>query len=391
MKKTKIKFFVSICIAICSIVLSSCETEIELNAPYKSTTVIFGLLDADANSDGLNNALDTQWIKINRTFLGSGNNLDYALIRDSSEYKEEDFVSKKVQRYLDGELQEEWNLTATTVTNKSVNGIFYSPAQTLYYFTPPEGGLPQTSTYKLMLDFANKEDVSAQTNIINSDDFYFEQPQVGFTFSMASLSGTKLTYPSPTLKWRGALNATSYDAVLRFHFKEYLYDNPEQSGTPIITNQFVDFNIGTYKVGNENEGGQFVIDFSGRAFFSLLENTLVASPNIKRVIGDVENGVTKCFDIIMSMGNEELNTYIEVNSPVSGIVQERPSYSNVSNGIGLFASRAVAKNLNLRMMAGSESNPVVGNLHGLCGPFEGSHCIGLNFCDPNPTSDYSCD
>ena len=41
--------------AVVALLFSSCETEVELNAPYKSTTVVYGLLDP---------VQDTQWIKI---------------------------------------------------------------------------------------------------------------------------------------------------------------------------------------------------------------------------------------------------------------------------------------------------------------------------------------
>jgi len=41
----------------------------------------------------------------------------------------------------------------------------------------------------------------------------------------------------------------------------------------------------------------------------------------------------------MTVGTQELQTYINVNQPYSSIVQERPSYSNINNGIGLFSSR----------------------------------------------------
>ena len=44
--------------------LTSCDTNVDLTAPYASTTVVFGLLDPQA---------DTQFVKINKTFLGDGN------------------------------------------------------------------------------------------------------------------------------------------------------------------------------------------------------------------------------------------------------------------------------------------------------------------------------
>lgn len=393
MKKSALHYCVLCLVVLCVSLFSSCETEVDLNAPYKSTTVIFGLLDADANSDGLNNQLDTQWIKINRTFLGDGNNLTYAQVRDSSEYDDDDFISKKVERYFDGNLVEEWDLTALTVSNKSVNGIFYGPEQTLYYFIPAATGLDQESTYKLVIDFAAKEDVSAETDIINGNEIQFLQPQIQTTISLASGSAASILYTqNARIKWNGASNARSYDAVIRFHFTEFKYDNPEQTGVADITEKFIDFSVGSYKVTGDDETDQFEIEFNGESFFAFLENSLEKSPNIKRQIGTFDGFDTRCFDVILGFGNDQLNTYIEVNSPVSGIVQERPNYSNINNGLGLFAARSSRSVKNLRLYGNSQGgNPQTGNLHAFCAPLSNSRTIGLNFCDPNPTSDYACE
>ena len=369
---------------------SGCETEVELNAPYKSTTVIFALLDADSNNDGVTNQLDTQWVKINRTFLGDGDNQLFAAYRDSSEYDESDFISKKVQRYFDGDFQEEWDLTAVTVSNKSVNGIFYGPEQTLYYFVPPASGLDEESTYRLELDFAAKEDVSAETDIIVGTGLVFSQPQQETTINLASGTAFNVVYAQNTrVKWYPAQGAKSYDAVLRFHYREIVYS--DASWTTELSNEmkFVDFNLGGYKVEDITTNSQIEIEFNAESFFSFLEGKLTASPAIKREIGFYDGTNTRCFDLIVSMGNETLNTYIEVNSPVSGIVQERPSYGNVNNALGLFGARSTRKLLNLKVSAVTGGGvPQIGNLHALC---TGTHTQNLNFCDPNPGSVYACD
>ena len=41
----------------------------------------------------------------------------------------------------------------------------------------------------------------------------------------------------------------------------------------------------------------------------------------------------------MTVGSQDLKTYILVNKPSTSIVQERPQFTNIENGIGLFSSR----------------------------------------------------
>jgi hypothetical protein len=53
----------------------------------------------------------------------------------------------------------------------------------------------------------------------------------------------------------------------------------------------------------------------------------------------VKERYTNDLDVIISVAAEELNTYMEVNEPSNSIVQDKPEYSNITNGIGIFSSR----------------------------------------------------
>jgi len=91
---------------------------------------------------------------------------------------------------------------------------------------------------------------------------------------------------------------------------------------------------------------------------------------------------------MLTMGNNDLKSYIEVNSPSTGVVQERPIYTNVSNGIGLFASRGTRNLIGLPLIAFDNNNqPNVGNLGALV---QSEYTAALNFCDPNGSSDFPC-
>ena len=97
-----------------------CSTDVDLTAEYQSIPVVYGLLEMEA---------DTQWVRINRTWLGDGNQIEAAAIRDSSEYPV-DAISvfmEELQPSADGEItgNEEvtrtWELEAIEVANKELN------------------------------------------------------------------------------------------------------------------------------------------------------------------------------------------------------------------------------------------------------------------------------
>lgn len=64
-------------IAIISLSLVSCSTDVDNFADYEDITIIYGLLEPGT---------DTTWVKITKAFLGPGNALVIAQNPDSSNY-----------------------------------------------------------------------------------------------------------------------------------------------------------------------------------------------------------------------------------------------------------------------------------------------------------------
>ena len=77
-------------------------------------------------------------------------------------------------------------------------------------------------------------------------------------------------------------------------------------------------------------------------------------------------------DIEFEVADIELTTYLRLTEPISGIVEERPEYTNITNGYGLFASRHFQTSRNIRLGPDTYVELV-----------EGALTAGLNFCvDP---------
>ena len=377
-------FSLSIIAAASLAVFSSCDTNVDLTAPYASTTVVFGLLDPQA---------DTQFVKITKTFLGDGNLNDYAMIRDSSEYKWEEFSSLHIEVYATGnpDAIDTLFLQPITIQNKDVNGIFYGPEQTVYYFPTPVGGLNTGRKYKLVADFVSRPDVFAWTDVIPTSNFNFSnlQSQSG-NIPGLNLAGTisgSVNYKDVTLYWYPVDNAEIYDLSLRFYYTEKTYYDDQLTQLASTSDKFIDWKIGTYNTEDINNLlGQFEASFNSESFYSFLGNNLIANPRVRREAGHFDGIRTIAFELRMGFANDELRTWLNVNNPVTGIIQERPNYTNVVGGLGLFASRARYVKSNMPLL--NNSTPANGNINAL---MNGDYTIDLNFCDPNPNnSPYSC-
>jgi hypothetical protein len=79
---------------------------------------------------------------------------------------------------------------------------------------------------------------------------------------------------------------------------------------------------------------------------SIIQYSVPKNDFFKTVAANIEvnAGVKRKFDspaieVFLSAGTEDLYTYMQVTRPITGVVQDRPLYTNITNGVGLFTSR----------------------------------------------------
>ena len=354
--------------------LWGCSTDIELNAPYDRTPVVFSLLDA---------AQDTQWVRINRTWLGDGNQFNAALIADSSEY-DASSLTVTVQERSGNVTGTQWSLKDTVIENKSDDGIFYAPEHQMWYFVPV-AGLDTDAEYDLAIAIDEEEElVSATTNMIAEQIGNITQPPPGvnnFKLGFAS-PGFVTTYPDITFKWSSTAGASRYDITVFIHVIERVWNDLEHTDLLEERERIVEWNIGTLNTDDDEGGEVLQKEISGSRFYSTLATQLDEDPYITRVLGvwDEEVQIARAVDFVLTIANEELSTYLEVNAPVTGVIQERPEYTNINGGLGLFAARSSQGVYGIGYTTATVEHLI-----------EGDETAALNFCTPNPFSDFYCD
>ena len=308
-----------------SLIFSSCSTDFELNAPYETIPVVYGLLDQSK---------DTQFVKINRSFLGYGNNVDYAAINDCTHFE---YVVAVLEEYNEfGNLIDHDTLKELMVGNLQP-GIFYEDSQKVYYLETNIDSLKEENTYHLKVSVPDKGlNFDAETDLIKGSWLNFKFQTIlylagsGFKVADVDLATTEDGYLEQTLRWTTAERGKRYELMLRLHYTEVYNDLTEQE-------KYLEWNLGRQISVSSSGGEEMFKDVSGGSFFNFVETQLQNYENedqvMKRVLG------MDAVEIILTAGNEDLNTYMQVNEPVTGIVTERPIFTNVNNGIGIFASK----------------------------------------------------
>jgi len=317
----------------------SCSTDFDVVGEYQETTVVYGLLD---QSESLH------FIKVNKSFLGAGDAYNYAMIRDSSEYEN---VDGKVEEWNNGVKVREWILRDTLMTDRG-DGVFFGPEYIAYYFVEPN--LNPSSDYKLVLDInEGQKEVSASTKLIGTINFHMQTTNANV---ISFHNGT--SYSDFPVKFYNSTNGKRFDVTLRLNWLEVTATD--------TTARYLDWYIGSDEVVDTylNSPGAIVMEESanGVGFFQFVANRVEPNPNLtKRIFKGV--------NVIVSAASQDLYTYMIVNSPSSGLVQERPQFTNVTNGIGIFSAKyncyLARKPLNKNSLEFLCNGPVTGHL-GFC-------------------------
>jgi len=294
--------------------VDGCKTDFDINADYKDITIVYCLLN---QNDSIHYA------RINKAFLGDGNALIMAEDPANTLYPYDE-LNVTMEEWLNGNLQTTYLLDTVVINNKE-SGVFSFPTNVLYAF---KAQLNQGCKYKLKIQ--NKKSgklVEAEANIVN--DFRYEKPYVPpvppppLVYQLPSLSfiGTSAI----ELEWKSAKNGVRYQANMIFYYQEI-------SVNDTVVKQ-MNWNLGTVKSTNLNGGETLKIEINKESFFVRLKDNIPYNPDVRRK--------TLYLDFSIAVAGNEFNTYMEVNEPSSSLIQEKPEYTNISNGIGIFCSRYV--------------------------------------------------
>ena len=295
--------------------LYSCNKDLKVNADWKDITVVYGLLDQKD---------DTTFLKITKAFLGPGDAMQFAKVPDSSTYP--DKLDVQLQEWSGNSLVKTYTFDTVTIGNKEKgDSIFYYPDQ-LVYFNITKGQLSQYHSYKLVITHKNTGLVdSARTTLIHNFEVKEPDPYIR---TVEYFPGRKFN-----VEWTQAYGGKRYQVLVRFHYSEI---HPAGDTTKNKTLDWILFN--NFQVSNPNDSNNFVPyvkNIDGELFYTFLGLKLKKLSEDKTVTGRTADWV----DYIFSVGSEDLSTYMDVTAPSQSIIQERPSFSNIYNGIGLFASR----------------------------------------------------
>lgn len=344
--------------------LPSCKNDLDVLAPGEESVSVYGIL---------NPSEPVQNIRINKVYLTNGDAIVAGQDANQINYGPNE-LQVSLERYLDG-VQMNVNslsgtissgspptdkriiLTETVVTTASGNfnqnqRIWQTNTKILVPIPTPTAAKKNKTEYKLTVKILSSgKEITSQTIVIDSVKSYGSMPFIynnttnqlfsypmhcGYVLDSPPGSGTRqiayvdysvLTF-KPKIRFKSIPNAKLYDVVMRFHYIDSLFGGS-------ANREFVDFNFVTQKSSTLDGGEEMQVSFDANDFY-----TNLASELSKKSVSGIKSRTSHYMEYIVYAGDETLNTFLQVNAPSTSIAQDKPYYTNINGGVGVFASRS---------------------------------------------------
>jgi hypothetical protein len=297
----KIKIVLLCCIT--TLLVSSCDNEIDINAPWIETPVIYGLLDA---------GFDVQYIRIQKTYQNDVNTptsataqINDSLFFDSLDVRVTTRIGEVFVFVKDTSIQKEPGFFSTQ------NHFVYKCVG----FRPALG-----REYDLIVrNLKSGKVYRATTRIVgparlantNSQPVFSYIPGLGNNFVTDVIAGE---------------NIHINDAGIRLYYLESPNNNPSASTERFVDHKFFSSNTA---IGS---GSRVRLQAPVQNIMQTFEEFLPRNNNVTRRL-------TK-MNIFWMAGTEEMGLIIELSQPTQFLVQRRPEFTNIDNGgLGIFTSR----------------------------------------------------
>lgn len=322
MRKSGIMWIGSI-LMLLSALLYSCDSEIDINASNLEVPIVYCIL---------NTADSVQYLKLNKTYL-----LESAALLNPPHPD---------SQYFEGNIQivlEKWK------NNQPVEFYEFKPTNEI----PKDTGFFPTERNQLYKTVVNVESESLYMLNIYLEDkekiVYAATEAVGklSVIDPMDLPIRKVSLNQGvnyTTRWQTVENAGIYQVVVRFWYKETkegntvekFFDWPQSFTNPISNVDYLSK------------------DISGTRFYYVVAEEIPVVPDVVREAIGV--------DFFIMSGGSELKFYIESTAPAEGALMEKPVYTNITNGYGIFSTMATRRLVGLDLASTTIDSLAYGRL-----------------------------
>lgn len=293
--------------------LFSCNNELDINADYKEIAVVYSLLDPK---------LDTQWVRIERGYLG--NKPASASFDEPDSLFYENVTAELIEFDENGNELRVALVRDDTARQRNSNGPF-TQNEFRMYRTDGTFRLNTFNTYNLQVETGGERPTIHVIDDINIIRATTSSPsgQADLLDIRKPLQTASQVVPPlflGVIEWEDNTGFRA-EVEVSFHYTEF---NPT---TKVKTRKSFVRNLGTT---TDNS-----VDYRFSQLYENISNNIQPDPSVIRFFDKMT--------IQVAVIGREIDTYARLNIPTTGIIQSRPEYTNLENAIGVFSSRTSAR------------------------------------------------
>ena len=325
-------------LSVISTLFNSCNNDLKILAPYKEAVSVYGILNPQESR---------QYIRINKIFLGEGNAYVMAKVSDSINYAA-GLLTVTLERFVNG------SQSPTTIGNtktqiilkdtliQTATGTFNTDQRV--YFTDDK--LFTSGDYKLTIKNNHTGNIfTSKTTIIDSIRPFFaplDVPYYPVIYTGTNPPSDYVDYTVPpansdrtiTVNFFPCAGGAEFTGIIRFCYIDSLLGG-------VTVPHTVDYNCSNITSDNLSIHPTFgtlygTFRFTTVEFLSRIASQISLTPDPFNLIS---RRVIK-FDFLVTAVNQDFHDFLQISAPSTSVAQDKPVYSNVTGGFGIFACRS---------------------------------------------------
>jgi len=286
----------------------ACSNDFDVAAPWQDIPIVYGLL----------NVSDTaHYIRVEKAFLDpNADAFDIAQIPDSLYYEN---ALVQLAKLNTGEVFTLQKVDGTLEGYPRKAGTFANVPNWLYKIDSLTLDLKEGDEIQIQVDRGNGLPLVTANALILGKGIQ--------RVPIASNPTFAFDYNLPTkLSWSSSDQARIFDVTLFIKYTEYPIGQPD-----LFEHKVIEWKWGQ-GIRFPTVATQYTIEKQGVEFYQVLANNIPVNPDMKRIFEGI--------DIQIIQGGEALEKFINVALANTGITgsQELPTYTNLSEGLGVFSS-----------------------------------------------------
>jgi hypothetical protein len=306
-------------IASLSLFTVGCDNELDVAADWKEVAIVYGALNPNQTKN---------YVRIQRAFLDEKQGAFSFVNNQDSLYF--DTLNVSVDEFANGAYTRTFNLIKVNGNDMGIikdTGVFFSDENILYQLDGEIKASMFATDYEYRLNIKNPitgYECTATTSSVGQAEVYSPINETGGTIYITASDEHFVI-----VKFQEGKFAKAYRVDMDIRLEEFKLDNPSEVVTKTIKWPLV--GLGNTKGLSGFKNAEYQISSSG--FFSALSQNLEVDPTVGRRLVN--------FDFNFYGISDDFNTFLSVSEPSISIVQKKPEFTNIENGLGIFASRNI--------------------------------------------------